>query len=82
MSFLPCFNLFFLRKNGLRFFPLGREPLCPPPRELLGKQTASTKAEKRRTTCKRFKINSVTGLEMLSSQHWSLKPHNVIFAPF
>ena len=25
---------------------------------------------------------SVTGLGMLSSQHWSLKPHNVIFAPF
>ena len=45
---------FFVRKDGLRSLPLGRERLCRPPWELLGKQTSSTKAERRRTRCKRF----------------------------
>ena len=53
-SFLPLFNLFFFRKNVLQSFPLGREPSCRPPCELLGTERSSTKAERRPKTCKRF----------------------------
>ena len=37
LSFLPCFRS-FLWKNELRSFPLGREPLCYSPGEVLGEQ--------------------------------------------
>ena len=40
MSFLPCFLLPFLY-NEVQCFPLGREPLCRPRGEQLGKQTCS-----------------------------------------
>ena len=82
MSFLPNFHLFIFRKNGPRSFPLGREPLCRPHGELLGKQACSAKADRRRTTCKDFQNQQGHRLEMSSSQHWSLRFDNVLFARF
>ena len=50
----PFFTGFLQTTNGLRSFPLGTKPLCRPHGEWLGKQTRSSKAERHRTTCKKY----------------------------
>ena len=82
VSFAKIELFFCFKKSGPRSIALGCEPLCRPLCELLCKQTCSTKTERRHTTCKSFKTNNVTSMEMQSSQYRSLMRGNVIFAPF
>ena len=76
------FSLGFSRKIGCGPFGWAGNHCVVPPGELLDKQMSPTKAVRSARRAKAFKTNSVTSLEMLYSQHWSLKLHNVIFAPF
>ena len=47
------------KKTELRSFPLGLEPLYPPPSELLSKQTCYGKGVRRLTTCKKKQSVSI-----------------------
>ena len=82
MSFLPRFHLFFFRNMGCGPFRCTVSQWVVPLVSCPANKHVPQRLRGAARHAKMFKTNTFTSFELLSSPHWSLRFHNVIFATF